>query len=76
MFLATIEFVLAESKNQMSNQAAWRNEVEQATESIEPEVERSGCTWNYENQNTLVQLPTGARVTTVYNAELRRVRKE
>ena len=33
-------------------------------------------TWDYENQMTLVQLSTGARVTMAYNPNNRRVRKE
>lgn len=32
-------------------------------------------TWNYENQSTLVVNPDGSRVTTTYNADLRRLRK-
>ncbi len=33
-------------------------------------------TWNYENQRTLVQLASGARVTMGYTAKSRRIRKE
>ena len=44
--------------------------------SVISEVEEPSSTWDYENQMTLVQLSTGARVTMAYNPNNRRVRKE
>jgi YD repeat-containing protein len=34
---------------------------------------RTTTTWNYENQPTLYQLPSGSRVTMSYNGDNRRV---
>ncbi len=42
---------------------------------VAPTGSRTTYVWNYENQNTLVQQASGARVTMAYNAEFRRVRK-
>ncbi len=44
--------------------------------SVITEAEEPSSTWDYENQMTLVQLSTGARVTMAYNPNNRRVRKE
>ena len=33
-------------------------------------------TWNYENQPTQYQLPSGGRVTMLYNGDNRRVKKQ
>ena len=43
---------------------------------VEPNANRTTWTWDYENQPTLVQLPTGVRVTMAYHADNRRVKKE
>jgi len=37
---------------------------------------RTTNTWDYENQLTRVDLPSGARVTMAYDADFLRVRKE
>jgi len=41
-----------------------------------PVGERTTRGWDYENQTILAELPNGSRVTMVYNADNRRVRKE
>ena len=43
---------------------------------LSPDGTRQTNTWDYENQRTLVQAPNGSRITSIYNADHRRVRKE
>jgi YD repeat-containing protein len=43
---------------------------------VEPSAIGTTWTWDYENQPTLVQLPTGVRVTMAYHADNRRVKQE
>lgn len=43
---------------------------------VSPGGNRTTYVWDYENQNTLVRLPSGARVTMAYNADQRRIRKD
>ena len=42
---------------------------------LDSEGEITTWSWDFENQNTLVELPDGTRVTMAYNANNRRVRK-
>jgi uncharacterized protein RhaS with RHS repeats len=50
--------------------AAGNQQIEQATSGTTTNV------WNYENQRTLVLLPSGQRATMVYNADFRCVYKD
>ena len=43
---------------------------------LQPSASRTTYGWDYENETTLVRLPTGSRVTMAYNADFRRVRKD
>ena len=43
---------------------------------IDPAGDRTTRTWDYENRNTLVELPDGMRVTMEYDPNNRRVSKE
>ena len=43
---------------------------------IDPTNARTTVTWNYENQPTLYQFPTGGRATYLYNADNRRVKED
>lgn len=49
--------------------AAGSQQIEQAPSGIKTH------TWNYENMRTLVLLPSGARETMTYNADLRMARQ-
>ena len=44
--------------------------------SVSPFGERTSRTWGYENEVKLVELPNGQIVTSYYNADNRRTRKE